>query len=40
MLDTDFFLIYILTVMCYLLILFLYLHHSSKKYLLDTFLGF
>ena len=40
MLDTDFFLIYILTVMCYLLILFLYLHHSSKKYPLDNFLGF
>jgi len=40
MLDTDFSLIYIFTVMCYILILFLYLHHSSKKYPLDTFLGF
>jgi len=40
MLDTYFFLIYIIMVMCYLLILFMYLHHSSKKYPLDNFLGF
>ena len=40
MLDTDFFLIYIFTVMCYIFILFGYLHHSNKKYLLDNILGF
>ncbi len=40
MIDTDFFLLYTLTIICYLFILFSYLHYSNKKYALDNFLGF